>query len=371
MLRFIRKHYKKIIPGILGFILLAGIVLYNIPITRYLMKQGYYQAKIVFSRQSINDMLRDKSLDSKMREKLLLIGDIRKFGISLGLNNTDSYQTVYDTRGKPIVYAVSACPKDRLRPVIWKFPIVGKVPYLGFFKREDAFKERDKLKKKGYDTLLRSVSAYSTIGILPDPLFSSMLFGGEEYMANTILHEMTHETVFVKNDIAFNESMANFVGNAGGVEFLKHKFGADSDRVKNSLNYKHDDEIYSNFMADLYNELDEFYKSDITREEKIRGRETIFKKYKDRFKAEIKPSLRTGSFDYFIKLKLNNAYILFNRRYHRDYSIFEELYTLQGKDIKKTIKFLKSVKNNKDIKKRIQDEVEKLRAESAEEKSGE
>ena len=362
MKAFIKKNLRKIILTIFLLSILTGIILYSIPITRYLMVQGYYQAKIVVGRKNIADMLKDSHTDPKIRERLLLIGEIKKFAMSLGLNAGESYKSLYDTRGKPVVWAVSACPKDKLAAVHWKFPIVGKVPYLGFFSREDAFKEREKLKSKGYDTLTRPVSAYSTIGILPDPLFSSMLLGSEEYLADTIIHEMTHETVFVRGDIPFNESMANFVGNVGGIEFLKHKHGADSQQVQSSLDYKHDDAIFSNFMADFYTELDNFFKSNISREEKITGREKIYQKYKEKFRDEIKPKLRGKHFDYFMKLKMNNAYILFNRRYRRDYNVFEELYDLQGKDLKTTIAFLKSIKKEKDIPERIQREVEKLKA---------
>ena len=359
---FLKKNFKKILLSLLFMFIILSIILYSIPITRYLIIQGFYQAKIVLSRRSIDDILKDPKTDKKMQERLKLLSEIREFGISLGLNNTDSYKSVYDTRGKPVVWAVSACPKDRLAAVHWKFPIVGRVPYLGFFKKEDALKERQKLIDKGYDTLTRPVSAYSTIGILPDPLFSSMLFGSDEYLANTILHEMTHETIFVKSDIPFNESMANFVGNMGGIEFLKHKYGDDSPQVRSSLNYKHDNRIFSDFMADFYEELDKFYKSKISKEAKISGRESIYKKYKDKYKNEIKPKLKTNHFDYFLKLKINNAYILFNRRYHRDYNVFEDLYDLKGKNLKETISFLKSLKRNHNIKAAIFKEVEKLKS---------
>ena len=203
------------------------------------------------------------------------------------------------------------------------------------------------MKARGFDVLARPVSAYSTLGIFPDPLFSSMLRGNEEYLANTIIHEMTHETVYVKGQTNFNESLAVFVGDTGAVEYLKYKYGADSKQVKNSLAYKHDDRIFSDFMADLYDRLDAFYKSPISRENKIKGREKIFEEARLRFLKEIKPKLETNSFDYFEKLKLNNAYILFNRRYHQKVNDIEKLHRLLGSDLKKTISYLKTLKNTK------------------------
>lgn len=363
MAAFIKKRLKTVLLSIFLLPLVCGVILYFIPITRYLMKQGYYQIKIILSRRSMDDMMKDPKLDGKTRDRLKMVGEIRQFGVSMGLNNTESYKTVYDTGGKPVVWAVSACPKDQLSALRWKFPIVGSFPYLGFFDKDDALWERDKLKNRGYDTITRPVSAYSTLGILPDPLFSGMLFGSEEFLADTILHEMTHETVFVKEDIDFNESMANFVGAVGGLEFLKHRYGPQSKQVKNSIDYKHDDEIFSDFMADLYDELDKFYKSGISREEKISGREKIFDRYREKFEKELKPRMKTGAFDYFPKLRLNNAYILFNRRYHRDYNVFDQLYKLKNRDLKETISFLKSIKDSPDIKQKIHDEVKRLKEE--------
>jgi predicted aminopeptidase len=361
---FLRKNIKKLIIGTLIFVFVSGIVLYSIPITRYLLTQGYYQSKIIFSRKNVSDLVNDPKTDPRIREKLREVDEIKKFGLELGLKETGSYKTIYDTGGQPAVWAVSACPKDRFEAVQWNFPIVGKVPYLGYFKKDDALKMQQKLKDKGLDTICRPVGAYSSLGIISDPLFTSMLLGSEEYLANTIIHEMTHSTVFVKDDMNFNESLASFVGNAGGMEYLKHKYGADSEQVVSSLNFKKDDEIFSGFMADLYDELDKFYKSGITSQEKITGREAIFEKYRQKFRDEIKPRLKTKSYDYFETLKFNNAYILFNRCYHRDYNIFDDLYALQGKDLKKTIEWLKTLKPDKEMKKKIEEEVKRLKSSS-------
>lgn len=338
-----------------------SIVLWNVPITQYLLVQGYYQAKVIIDRKPIDRILDDPKTSAYMKDRLALVSEIKKFGIDLGLNNSKSYTSIYDTSGQPVAYVVSASYKDRLQGVEWNFPIVGRMPYLGFFKKDMAEKEFKKLKARGFDVLMRPVSAYSTTGILPDPLCTSLLFGSEEGLANTILHEMTHETIFIKNDMAFNESVASFIGNQGGIDFLKMKYGDNCRQLIDSANYKHDDEIFSGFMADLYDELDAFYRSPISSEEKIKGREKIFEKAKQDYVTKIRPLLRTNSFDYFPHLHLNNAYILYNRGYHRDYNIFEDLYSLQGSNLKKTIAFLKKIKNDPYYKDRIAEEVKRLK----------
>ena len=112
-----------------------GLFYFLHPQGRYLTVQGLYQLKIIFGRRSINSILKDPNESQDIKKKLSQVKEIRKFARSLGLRDTRSYTTVFDTGNKPVVWAVSACHKDCLVPYTWEFPLVGKVPYLGFFKR--------------------------------------------------------------------------------------------------------------------------------------------------------------------------------------------------------------------------------------------
>ncbi|MFP4499033.1 MAG: aminopeptidase [Vulcanimicrobiota bacterium] len=358
-IQFMKKNFKKILIVLL---VVSLIILLTRPIVKYLLVQGYHQAKVIFTRQSLKDALENTELEPEFRKKIMLVEEIKQFGQEeLGLNRGDSYTTIYDTRGQPAVWAVSASYKDKLVPLAWKFPVVGEMPYLGFFSKEDARKEYEKLDKKGYDVIMRPVSAYSTLGILPDPLFSSMLNYSEASLAATILHEMTHETVFIKDKVDFNESFASFVGNQGAVEFLSYKFGPDSSQLKQLQDYRHDSITFSDFMADFYEEMNEFYNQPISKEDKIKGREKQFENVKTEFEEKIKPRLKTGSFDYFVNLKLNNAYLLFNRRYHHKENKFRKLFIINNSDLKQTVEYVNSLKKNKEIEKIIDDKISELK----------
>ena len=105
--------------------------------------------------------------------------------------------------------------KDQLKLFSWSFPIVGKVTYKGFFTQEGALKEKGGLDERGYDTYLQPSGAYSTLGWLKDPIFSSMLKWDDGTLANLILHEMAHATVYFKGKTDLNEQMATFIGNQG------------------------------------------------------------------------------------------------------------------------------------------------------------
>jgi predicted aminopeptidase len=358
---FVKKYARQIVAAVAALLLTGAVLVASNPIGRYLLVQGYHQLKVLAGARSIARILSASSLDSETRKKLLLVGEIKRFGLSLGLEKTGAYETVFDNGKGPVVWAVTACPKDRLEAVTWKFPVAGRVPYLGFFKKEDARKALDGLKSKGYDALMRPVSAYSTLGILPDPLFTSMLMGSEEYLADLILHEMTHATVYLKGDAGFNESFATFVGMQGGLDFLKFRYGENSPEVGRSLDYKEDDERFSAFMAGLYDRLDRLYKSSLSTREKLSGREKIFEEAKEEFNREVRPGLKSGAFDAFDRIPLNNAYIILNRKYHRDVGIFEELYKANGNDLGRTVAFVKSVKKEKDPAGRIREETARLK----------
>jgi len=69
-------------------------------------------------------------------------------------------EKIYLDSPRPPLYVVSACPKDRLAPVTWWFPIVGRMPYLGFFDLNSARVEKKELEAKDLDVSLGSAEAY-------------------------------------------------------------------------------------------------------------------------------------------------------------------------------------------------------------------
>ena len=153
----------------------------------------------------------------------------------------------------------------------WNFPITGKVTYKSFFTKEGALKEKRFLEGKGYDTFVQQAGAYSTLGWLKDPIFSSMLRWDEATLANLILHEMTHTTIYFKGQTDFNEQMATFVGNRGAIDFLTEKYGKGSIEVFEAIYNQEDDLLFSRWIDQACQRLSNFYAKEISRDEKIRG----------------------------------------------------------------------------------------------------
>src|SRR5438034_6679076 len=108
----------------------------------YILTQAQGQLRVLLNSERIDTLLADAAVPVETKLKLRLIREIKSFGEhELGLNRSSNYETFYDTKGQPITYIVSACRKDRFEPYIWWFPIVGDVPYKGFFAKSDAQEE--------------------------------------------------------------------------------------------------------------------------------------------------------------------------------------------------------------------------------------
>ncbi|MBK7966760.1 MAG: aminopeptidase [Bacteroidetes bacterium] len=112
-----------------------------------------------------------------------------------------------------------------------------------FFVKEKGEAELKELERFGYDVEYRSVSAWSTLGWFEDPILSNMLKRSEGQLAEVIIHELTHTTLYLPGSVDFNENFATFVGEHGAILFLKYKYGTNGTPYTNYLQYQRDGEI--------------------------------------------------------------------------------------------------------------------------------
>jgi predicted aminopeptidase len=186
------------------------------------------QAKILMEARPIDALLRDTTTPDTLKAKLQWVKEIKTFANdSLGLRYTRSYERYYHHR-EGLLYVLTGSEKYRLKPYLWKFPIVGSVSYKGFLDPIMARREWERLLKQGYDVRLRIVNAWSTLGYLPDPVTTGMLQAGEDHLANTLIHEMFHATLYVPGETELSEGLATRVGDAGALLYLKQKYGPHS-----------------------------------------------------------------------------------------------------------------------------------------------
>ena len=131
----------------------------------YLFQQGLGQLDISLNRVELDDTILLDSLDASQRGKLNWIPRIIEFAEDeLGLEPGDSYTSYFDTEGGPVSYTVVASHPLALVPYQWCFPLVGCVPYKGFFNLEDARETALDLRGDGWDAEVFPVQAYSTLG---------------------------------------------------------------------------------------------------------------------------------------------------------------------------------------------------------------
>ena len=186
----------------------------------YLMKLGWHRASVAYHSVAVQEVLENPSVDSAVKEKIRFIQEVKQYGEEgLGLKRTKSYTTYFEAEG-PILQVITACEKDRFKLRTWGFPLVGEVAYKGFFTQEDAYREKRSLEGEGLDTFIQQACAYSTLGWLKDPIYSSLLGRSHAALASLILHEMTHATVYFRGETGLNEQVATFIGNRGAIAFL-------------------------------------------------------------------------------------------------------------------------------------------------------
>ncbi len=88
-------------------------------------------------------------------------------------------------------------------------------------------------------------------------------------LASLIIHEQTHTTLFIKDQVQFNEELASFVGIEGALNFIKDKYGEDSEFYRQALNNREDWDRYSSLIKGLHEELDLLYESGRSRKYKL------------------------------------------------------------------------------------------------------
>ncbi len=294
----------------------------------YMARAAYEEARILWRRQPIEELLQRPSTSDAEKKKLELVLRVRKFAEErIGLRVGGSYRSVSEVDSGAVVQLLVATPRDSMEPYTWWFPVVGRVPYKGFFSKAAAKAMAAELEKDGYDTHVRPAIAFSTLGWFDDPLPASLLKRDEVTLAEVIFHELFHSTVYIVGHTTFDESSATFAGNRAAIEFFCEGEGASSEACKEATADWQDTLTISSFLADSINRLERFYARKPTGEILEEGRAHSFAQIRARFK-DLK--LHPGRYADFAIGPINNATLLEQRVYLRDLEMFDDLYQAQG-----------------------------------------
>ncbi|HEX8694642.1 MAG TPA: aminopeptidase [Longimicrobium sp.] len=305
----------------------------------YVLRATWEEAKILQRRTPIARVIADPRTDEATRAKLALVLEARAYAAdSLGLRAGKSYTLFSRVESDTLALVLSAAYRDRFQARTWWFPVVGRVPYKGFFEEDDARREVRRLEAQGFDTYLRPTAAFSTLGWFNDPLLSTLLRYDEVSLANTVIHELFHNTFYAPGQAAFNESLANFVGGRGAIAFFCGRDGPESPACRRASEEWDDDLLFGAFLSGLVRDLEALYgRADLTSEQKVAMREDVFAAAKERYARDVRPRLEVTNFDRFLNDQLNNATLISRRLYYDRLDLFERVFRARGGDLKRAM----------------------------------
>ena len=326
MKRVIQRSRKWLLC-LAGLVLLVGGTLAGCS-PSYVARAAYEETQFLWRRKSIEKVLADSELKPAERAKLEMVQEARRFAeAEAGLKVGGSFATLSKVDGKSVVNVLAAAKHDRLERFTWWFPVVGKVPYKGFFDKKEAEEAAESLKGKGYDTYVRPALAFSSLGWFDDPLPSVLLARDTVTLAQVVFHELFHRTVFVTGEMAFNESAANFAGDRAAIEFFCAAGSKRSQECREAKDDWQDMLMVSRFLDVALNGLRGFYETSMDLDTLEKGREREFAAIRERFKSL---DLHDAHYANFTAGTLNNASLLEAQIYLQDLDLFDELYRNQG-----------------------------------------
>lgn len=288
----------------------------------YVLRSAKGHAGLLLRRRSIEKAVKDPKTPPDLRERLALVQEIRSYGFeAMKLSPSKDYATYAPVRGRYLTWLVTAAPRLKLEPHVWRFPLAGAYPYKGHYREEHARREAEALEARGLDAYVRGVSAYNTPLWISDPLPTTALDGPPGELADLLLHELAHGTVYYKGQTEFDEGLASFAGERGAAQFLQERFGKDSAETIQFAKNVEFRRRYDEELASLRERLRALYEGPGAEAEKLAAREKEF----------AAAAARLETIGARVE-KLNNAYVVAHGVYRRDGGAFERAFEQAGRD---------------------------------------
>ncbi|TGK87375.1 aminopeptidase [Leptospira noumeaensis] len=308
----------------------------------YLFHLGKEQSSIILGREKIEDILNLQGLDLKTKQKLNLIREARIFAIGeLALNAKGGFEYYTKLDREEIGWNVSASEALELKSYTWWFPIAGTVPYKGFFDHQMALNLEKELQSEGYDTRVRAIGGYSTLGWFSDPVLSPQLNWPDHRLVGLVFHEMAHATVYLPGDSTLNESYASYVEEKGVEIYYTKKEGESSPHLQKFKKEKNRREVTLNLLKKYAEELKHLYASNLDIKNKQIQKQNIIKNFKEEvIQKKLVPEEKSKE---FLSREWNNEDFLGAIRYHSGEFSFESLFIQSGNNFPEFHKLVKNL----------------------------
>jgi predicted aminopeptidase len=328
----------------LNFVLLAafafGTTGYKMGV--YLAAQGWGEIRIITGTVGISEFSKQANLGETEKQNLSLIPMIKSWAVdSFGFDPSSSYSRVFDQKGKPLLWTVTGSETWAIQPYEWNFPLLGKTDYKGFFSKQAAMQEHNRLLAEGYDAEIRKVSAWSTLGWLPDPLLSETLKRKRGSFCNLIFHELFHGTCYIPGHTSLNENLASFVAHISTCRFLAR----DTSSLRIYLNQVHDSGIFRNYVLRKTRFLRAFYAAAGKRNDNMLVKLKFLQQISD--SIDLLPLLSPGKFSAEKEeiLRSKNAYFTGFGQYEQMQDSLENVFNnIYRGDLKKMVRHLRANK---------------------------
>ena len=303
---------------------------------------GYYMdlmaghSELLEQRKPVSEVIADEKTNNSLRKALQKSQKIRDFASkSLYLPENNSYRQYADLNRPFVVWNVVAAKKLSVEAKKWCFLFVGCLSYKGYFSKEEAQTEAQRLATAGYDVHIAGAKAYSTLGWFDDPLLNTMMYRSEARRAGIIFHELAHQLIYIENDTAFNEAFATVVEQEGIREWFnkngKHKEYADY------LEQNKRDAQINELLLETRKALMLLYKSNAPEERKLIAKKQYFallqKKYQQLKKTWSGKNI--NAFDEWMTQGLNNSHLLLVATYYDLVPIFKKIMKEENNNFKK------------------------------------
>jgi predicted aminopeptidase len=334
--------------GVMIFLIVVGVLMAGYGTAyvasedvRYLTRAGMEETRILQSRRPIADLVRDPATKPELRGQLQLVLDTRDYAAQLGLVAKQTYTTYADVGRDTLLLNLSAAPKDCICPYTWKYPIVGRIPYKGFFDVRAGRREADRLAARGYDIYLRPAAAFSTLGWFNDPLLSTALTTDSVELAALVFHEIAHNSLYVRSATPFNESFAQLVAYRAAEHFFLAR--GDSAAAHYAANRWHDEIVLGEYYDSLVARLNQLYGSHPTAEALDSGRWAAAAWARAQLEGPVGSQLKTYRIGRLAERPVNNAQLVGARIYRTRLDLFDRWYGANGHDVGKSVAALRDL----------------------------
>jgi predicted aminopeptidase len=302
---------------------------------RYVTRAGIEETRILQAREPIAELVADRTTDPAVRHALRLVLESRDYAAKIGLEAKETYTTYADIGRDTLLLVLQAAPKDCICPHTWKYPIVGRIPYKGFFDFNAARRTSDRMAARGYDVYLRPSAAFSTLGWFNDPLLSTALTRDSVELAALVFHEIAHNTLYVKSATPFNESFAQFVGYRSAESFFAER--ADTANARAAGDRLHDEMVLGEFYRDLIARLDSLYATRPDSAALEAGRAEAGAWARARLQGPVGARFRSFSVGRLPERPVNNARLIGATLYRTRLDLFDKWFDRHGRDVRRSV----------------------------------